>query len=198
MKICLLTKNEGKLKAARCIFDKHGIVLLPVSTEYPEIQADSSLEIARYSAKQAAKDLNTPVIREDHSLFIEALGIPGPYVNYIEKKIPADKINKIIHLLNNNRGWFEVATVYAEPDGKTFEYTFKVPMTFGNESKGLNPTGWNGLIRLNEETRAITEYPEEERLHIWNKGYEAIVKYLVDSKKLSFQKHPPKYTTSTS
>jgi len=34
---------------------------------------------------QAAKELNNPAIREDHSLFIEALGIPGPYTNYIEK-----------------------------------------------------------------------------------------------------------------
>jgi len=178
MKIHLLTKNEGKLKAARSTFDKYEIELLPVDKEYPEIQAESSLEIARHSAVQAARDLNSPVIREDHSLFIEALGIPGPYMNYVEKKISADKILEIIDFLGNRNGWFEVSTVYAEPDGKTFEYTFKVPMTFGKESKGENPRGWNGLIRLQGETRAITEYPEEERLHIWNEGYEAVAKYL--------------------
>lgn len=178
MKIYLLTKNEGKLKAARHTFDKYGITLLSVNKEHHEIQADSSLEIAKFSAQQAALDLNTPVIREDHSLFIEALGIPGPYINYVEKKISVDTITKIIDFLGNNKGWFEVATVYAEPNGKIFEYTFKVPMTFGKESKGNNPKGWNGLIRLNKETRAITEYPEEERLHIWNEGYEAVARYL--------------------
>lgn len=178
MEIYLLTKNEGKLKAAKSTFDKYGIKLLPVEKEYPEIQANSSLEIARNSAQQAARELRAPVVREDHSLFIEALGIPGPYMNYIEKKISADQISKIIDFLGNNRGWFEVATVYAEPDGKTFEYTFKVPMTFGKESKGENPRGWNGLIRLGEETRAITEYPEEERLPLWNQGYEAVAKHL--------------------
>lgn len=178
MEIYLLTKNEGKLKAARSIFDKYGIKLLSVDKDYPEIQADSSLEIARHSAQQAAIDLNAPVIREDHSLFIEALGIPGPYMNYMEKKLPVSIITKIIDFLGNNRGWFEVATVYAEPNGKTFEYVFKVPMTFGKESKGDNPKGWNGLIRLQEETRAITEYPEEERLHVWNQGYEAVAKKL--------------------
>ena len=180
MKVYLLTKNEGKLKAAQSTFDKYGIILLSVDKEYPEIQADSSLEIAKYSAQQAARDLKAPVIREDHSLFIEALGVPGPYMNYIEKKIPANLISKIIEVIGNNRGWFEVATVYAEPDGKTFEYVFKVPMTFGKEPKGDNPRGWNGLIRLNKETRSITEYPEEERLNIWNKGYEAIAKHLMN------------------
>lgn len=181
MEIYLLTKNEGKLKAARSVFDKYGIKLLPVEKEYPEIQAESSLEIARYSAQQAAIELKAPVIREDHSLFIETLGIPGPYMNYVEKKISPELVAKLIDFLGNNRGWFEVSTVYAEPNGKTIENTFKVPMTFGAKSKGENPKGWNGLIRLNEETRAITEYPEEERLHIWNQGYEAIAKKLIIS-----------------
>ena len=180
MEIYLLTKNEGKISAAQSVFDKYGIKLLPVNKEYPEIQAETSLEIARHSALQASKDLNSPVIREDHSLFIEALGIPGPYMNYMEKKISPELVAKLIDFLDNNRGWFEVATVYAEPSGKVFEYTFEVPITFGKEPKGDNSKGWSGLIRLNDETRAITEYPEEERLHIWNQGYEVIARRVVD------------------
>lgn len=179
MEIYLLTKNESKLSAARSVFDKYGIKLLPVNKEYPEIQAETSLEIARHSAQQAANDLKAPVIREDHSLFVEALGIPGPYMNYMEKKISPELLIKLVDFLGNNRGWFEVATVYAEPNGKVIEHTFKVPITFGKEPKGDNPKGWNGLIRLNEETRAITEYPEQERLHIWNQGFEVIAKRVV-------------------
>lgn len=176
--IYLVTGNPGKLMAASSVFGKYGITLLPVEKDYPEIQAETSLEVARFTALQAAKDLNAPAIREDHSLFIEALGIPGPYTSYIEKKIPAEKLAELIKLLGNNRGYFEVATVYAEPDGKTFESVFKVPMSFGEEIKGENPKGWNGLIRLLDEQRAITEYPEEERLHIWNQGYEKVARYL--------------------
>jgi inosine/xanthosine triphosphate pyrophosphatase family protein len=176
--IYLVSRNPGKLMAANSIFGQYGITLLPVEKDYPEIQADSSLEIARHTALQAAEDLNAPAVREDHSLFINALGIPGPFTNYIEKKIPAQRLAEIIKLLGDNSGYFEVATVYAEPDGKTFEYVFQVPMTFGGEIKGENPKGWNGLIRLLDETRAITEYPEEERLHIWSQGYQQVAKYL--------------------
>jgi len=121
MKIYLVTKNQGKLLAAKSVFDKYKIEIQNVEKDYPEIQADISLEIAKYTALEAAKELNTPAVREDHSLFIEALGILGPYTNYIEKKIPADKLALLIRQLGNNKGHFEVATVLAYPNGKTFE-----------------------------------------------------------------------------
>lgn len=177
-KIYLLTKNLGKLKAANSVFNKYNIELQPIEKEFPEIQADTSLEIARYSAIQAAKELGVPVVREDHSLFIDTLGIPGPYINYVEKKISTELLTKILNILQDNKGKFVVATVYAEPNGETFEYSFEVPMTFGSEVKGDDARGWNGLIRLQDESRAITEYPEEERLHIWNQGYEAVAKHI--------------------
>lgn len=178
MSIYLVTKNEGKVKAANSVFLPVGVELKPVERDYPEIQADTSLEIAKHTALEAAKELNTPAIREDHSLYIHALGIPGPFTAYIERKIPTEKLLELLSHYSDRTGHFEVATVYAEPDGTTFEHTFEVPMTFGTESKGENPKGWNGLIRLGEETRAITEYPEEERLNIWNQGYQKVADYL--------------------
>lgn len=178
MKIYLVTKNQGKLLAAKSVFDKLEIEVQSVEKDYPEIQADSSLEIAKYTAMEAAKELNALVVREDHSLFIEALGIPGPYTNYMEKKIPADKLVRLIKQLGNNKGYFEVATVLAYPNGETFEYVFQIPMTFGEESKSITLNSWNEIIRLNNETRAITEYPETERFYLWNQGYEAVAKHL--------------------
>jgi XTP/dITP diphosphohydrolase len=178
MDVYLVTKNPGKLKAAKSVFDVCNIHLLPVEKDYPEIQAATSLEIARFTALQAAKDLGAPAIREDHSFFIHALGVPGPYTSYMEKRIEPEKLLKIINCLKDDTGHFEVATVYAESNGETFEYTFQVPITLGKEVKGKNPHGWNGLIRLYDEERAITEYPEEERLSIWNEGYRAVAKYI--------------------
>lgn len=176
--VYLVTKNPGKLMAAKNAFDKYDIKIITPDKDYPEMQADTSLEIARVIAIQAAKELNTPTIREDHSLFIHALGIPGPYINYIEKKISAEKLLEILKNFSDRTGHFEIATVCAEPNGKIFEYVFQVPTTFGEEIKGSNPKGWNGLIRIGDETRAITEYPEGERLHIWSQGYEAVAKHI--------------------
>jgi inosine/xanthosine triphosphate pyrophosphatase family protein len=97
-----------------------------LSKEYDEIQADSSLEIARYQALKAAKENNVSVIREDHSLFFDKLGIPGPYTNYIERKISAELLIDLLG--DNNKGYFEIATVYAEPNGKTKEFVFRIPI----------------------------------------------------------------------
>ena len=177
-RIYVLTKNPGKLQAARSAFAQFNIEINSLDLDIPEIQADASLEIARHAAVQAAKNSDQPVVREDHSLFIHALCIPGPYTTYIEKKISAEKLLTLIKFLGDNTGHFEVATVLAQPSGETFEHTFQVPMTFGKKVKGEDAKGWNGIIRLLGEERAITEYPEEERLPIWNQGYLVVAKYL--------------------
>lgn len=176
--IYLVTKNQGKLIAAKSVFNSKNIELLIVKKDYSEIQADNSIEIARHTAIQAAKELNAPAIREDHSLFIHAINFPGPFSNYMEKNVRPEILLKILNCFNDRSGHFHVATVYAEPNGKTFEFVFEVPITFGVEIKGQNFQKWDGLIRINSEKRALTEYPESERLHIWNQGYAAVAKHI--------------------
>jgi len=175
----IVTKNPSKRMAAKKAFDKYNIETLFVDKEYPEVQADTSLEIARFTALQAAKELNMPVIREDHSLFINALGIPGPYTTYFEKKISAGKILKMLEKEQDRSGYFEVATVYARPDGFTKELTFRVPIELAKEEKGGLQKGWARIIMLANENRTIAEYPEEERIDVWNKNYEEIAKWLL-------------------
>lgn len=167
--------------AARSAFRDFDIKLLPVEKDYPEIQAETSLEVAKYTAIQAAREINAPAIREDHSLFIHALGFPGPFTNIVEKKISARILLKILKNFKDRTGHFEIATVYAKPSGKTFEHVFKVPITFGASIKGRDKEGWDGIIRLYDEKRALTEYPESERIDTWNKGYKAVAKHIVSS-----------------
>lgn len=165
--------------AAQSVFKDFDIKLISVEKDYPEIQAETSLEIAKYTALQVAKEIDAPAIREDHSLFIHALNFPGPFTNFVEKKINVQNLLKILKNFKDRTGHFEIAIVYAEPNGETFEYVFQVPVTFGTEIKGENQRGWDGIIRLNNEKRALTEYPESERVDIWNKGYKAVAKHIL-------------------
>lgn len=183
MKINLITRNPIKIKAAYGVFNKYNIQLSTIEKDYPEIQASTSLEIAKHTALEAAKEFNMPAIREDHSLFIHALNLPGPYVAYVEKILLAEKVIEICQKFNDFTGHFEVASVIASPNGQTFEYVFQIPLTFGFEIKGENPIGWDGIIRLLDETRAIAEYPEDKRLHIWSQGYEKIAQYILEKAK---------------
>lgn len=179
MNVYLVTRNSGKLRAANEVF-KGGLVrLLPVDTDYPEIQADTNLEIARYTGLQAAKDLNAPVIREDHGLYLKGLGgVPGPYVRFFEQHVPNGQLLSLLERAHDRSGYFEVATVLAFPNGETEGFVFQVPFTIAYEERGLLQSGWNQLIVLDGETRTLAEYPEEERLHIWNQNYLKIRQYL--------------------
>src|SRR3989338_6417687 len=96
-KVYVITRNKGKLLAAQKAFSGAGIELGVINKEYPEIQADSNIEIARFTALGAAKEFKVPVVREDHGLFINALGgFPGPYTSYFEKTIPVGKLLEML------------------------------------------------------------------------------------------------------
>lgn len=179
MLVNILTKNPGKRAAAKKLFDEYKIGVNFIDKDFPEIQAENSLEIAKFTAVSASKELNIPVIREDHSLVINALGIPGPYTSYIEKKLPAGKILKIIADEKDRSGYFEIATVYAEPNGSTKEFVYRVPIEIATEEKGNLQNGWARIIRLKEETRTFAEYPEEKRLDVWNQNYKSIAEWLL-------------------
>ena len=172
MNIYLVTKNLGKLAAAQSVFNDSEITLLPVDKDYPEIQADSSIEVARYTSLEVAKEKGLPAIREDHSIFISALGnTPGPFMSYFEKKVSADLLLQLLLNAEDRKGYFEVGTALAYPDGEVQEFVFRVPFTLAKEKRGTLQNGWNQLIILDGETRTLAEYPEIERLHIWNQSY---------------------------
>lgn len=179
--INLITKNPGKLFSAQSAFNKHGIGINQITNDFLEIQADTNLEIARYTAILAAKELKMPMIREDHGLTITALGFPGPYVSFTEKYLPVNKLLEILSTQKDRSGFVEIATVYAEPNGFTLEYSYKVPIYFANKIIVPDPrNGWDGIIRLAGETRTLTEYPEAERVSVWNKNYISIAKFLIN------------------
>ncbi len=179
MAIYIITKNPGKKSAALSIFKPLGIEVEFVDKEYLEIQADTSLEIARYGAVQAARDLGQPAIREDHSLFIHALNFPGPYTNYFEKRISCLQLLQLMSQTSDRSGHFELALVYAEPNGKTKDFIFTVPITLSTEERGTLLSGWARLLMLEGDTRTLAEYPEAERTHVWNKNYQDIADLLV-------------------
>ncbi len=73
--VYLITENPDKIKSAKKAFEDTNINLKHIDENYPEIQASSSLKIARYTVTKALEDHNKPVIREDHSIYLNA--IPG-------------------------------------------------------------------------------------------------------------------------
>lgn len=162
--------------AAKRAFEKHGVEVNFIKKEYPEIQADTSLEIAASTAKTAAKELGIPVIREDHSFFVNALGIPGPYCNYFERALGTEGLLKMLKKFLDRSAYFEIATVYALPDGKIKTWVGRVPIIIACEPRGDLSRGWDAVLMFENEKRTFAEYPMEERIDVWNENFEKIAK----------------------
>lgn len=95
-KAYLITGNQDKLDSAEKAFESKGVELKQLEIDEPEIQASSSLEVARHTVEQVNQGLEAPVIREDHSLYLDAIQeFPGPYLSYFDKRLPAEKLLKL-------------------------------------------------------------------------------------------------------
>lgn len=175
----LLTQNKGKIAAAQLEFSGLDVEVVPANREYFEIQADTSLEIAKYSAIEAAKETGMITIREDHGLFINYLGFPGPYMQFIERALPLEKLLKLLENVEDRSGYFELGACVAFPDGTTKDFSYRVPINIKKEVIVADPRGgWNSVICLAGEERAFTEYPSEERTKVWSKNFEEIAKII--------------------
>lgn len=176
--VYLLTANKGKALAAEKAFSKLCIEVKAIKSDIPEIQADSSLEIARHAALIAAKELNAPVIREDHSMFINALNnFPGPYIAYFDYNMPVEKLLKMMEGEADRNGYFELAAVYATPEGKTKEYVYRVPVEIATEKKGES-NNWDKVIRHPGSSTTFAETNEINNLDVWNRNFARIAEDL--------------------
>jgi len=174
-----MTKNKGKLAAAQSVFDKYSIEVRSLDFEVPEIQADTSIDVAKNMVLQAFEKFKEPIIREDHSLFIDEINFPGPFMAFAEKNISAEKLSLMLKNLSSTSGRFELAAAFADKEGTIHEFSYTVPVVFETTPRGIPSDGWNQLIRFPEEKRVFTEYPSEERNHIWSKNYEEIVRLIL-------------------
>lgn len=178
--VYLITRNKGKLLAARRAFSKFKIELKQIAKDYPEIQADSSIEVARHTVAEAVKEFGVPVIREDHSLFIKALGgFPGPYTNYFDRTIPAELLLKMMSSFKDRSAYMELAAAFALPNGGMFDFAYKIPLKISESVRG-SIGNWNKILILKDDKETFAEVTEESRVDMWSKNYENIAKKILE------------------
>lgn len=178
MKVGVITKNPGKIKIVEYVFPKYDIDFEYIDKEFPEIQATTSKEIAEFTVREAAKELNMPVVREDASLYIRALGFPGPFTAYLEKMIPASKLLKILEPFEDRSGYFESAVSFCEPNKNPVTFVERFEIEVNNKETGdlVPPKDWDRILKFKGESRTFAQYPIEERIPIWAKPYEELAR----------------------
>lgn len=180
-KIYLLTGNQDKIDTANLVFSKYDIEVFPLELNIAEIQAATSQEIARAMAIEAYKLTRKPIIREDHSFYIDELGFPGPFMAYADKTISVEQLLKIADTLDSRDAHFELAATYVDASGKTHDFSYNVPLTIGKEIKGNDKLRWERLMMFKGDTKTFAQLSKDDRAEVWTKNYEEIAKIIKNS-----------------
>ena len=177
--IHFLTQNPFKVTTAQLAMSSFNIKVVPIALDISEIQANTNAEIARHGATLAARETGFPVMREDHGFYLNAFpGWPGPYMAHTERIIPPEDVLQLLE--NKDRtGYFEMALAYAKPNGELIEYSFRLPTNITSSIKpGGKDFGWDSIIRLEHDPRALSEYPQEDRYELFTQNYVQLAKKL--------------------
>lgn len=179
MIIHFLSQNSFKINTAQMAMKPYGIEVVPIELNIPEIQAETNLEIAVHGTKKAVKKINQPIMREDHGFYLNAFsGWPGPYMSYTEPLIPAKDLLKLI-AGKNRTGYFKMALAYAEPGNEILKFSFQVPVTIAEKlMPGDKDFGWDSIICLKDDSRTLSEYPQQDRYSLFSQNFINLAKQL--------------------
>ena len=163
-KLTLITGNTEKINIARAALQGTGIFLDAQKIACPEIQCDDIEEIAKFSAKYASNYLKSNVIKIDSGLFIEALdGFPGPYSEYVERKLKAEHIIRLMQGIQNRSAYYKEAMAYCEYG--------KEPIVFLTHTNGRISTtvdgnlGWefDKIFIWGDDDKTMANFTDEQR-----------------------------------
>lgn len=192
MIISLITGNHFKIETAQLALKPFNIIVEGYKTELPEIQDDLVSEIAYHTAIEEARNLNKPVMREDHGFAIEALdGFPGPYMAFVERKLSPQQVLNLMKNEKNRNATFDLALTYVDPINKIqHELVSKVKCKIITEIKtdenmsednSYDP-GWSSIIAFRNDDRSWAQFPYQERMEAFVTNYKELGKMLTNEK----------------
>ena len=183
-KITYVTGNWAKIASAKQALEPLGYEVDNIKMETPEIQADDVTEVAKYSAKWAANELNKPVLKNDSGLFIKSLkGFPGVYTHYADDTIGEDGVLKLMEGIEDREAYFKESLAYCEPN--------KEPVVFEGITKGridIKKSGtygwsWDFIFIPEGETKTLGCFKDEDRWKFWSlDAYKKLTEYLENKK----------------
>ena len=169
MRLAFITSNPGKVEEAKRYFEPLGVEIYQLKMEYPEIQADTLEEVARFGVEWLGKRLDVPFFLDDSGLFIDALnGFPGVYSAYVYRTLGIDGILKLMKGVKNRNAHFR--SVIAYWDGEVHLFTGRVDGEIINEKRGSGGFGFDSIFVPEGFTRTFAEMTTEEKNLISHRG----------------------------
>ncbi len=165
-KLLYLTTNKYKIKEAKKhLVKKYGlkIEIKKPDFEVIEIQADSSIEVAKFSVKYAAEKLKRAVLKSDTALYIDFLGgLPGPYNAYFDKQVGVEKFLRMLEGVKNRKARLEHSLGFCEPGGKPKVFTGGSTGRIATKARG-GVGRWHDFFYIPDgETATLSQLREKD------------------------------------
>ena len=180
MEILFITGNKEKIAICNTILNKENIVVKAMKIDCPEIQSDDNEIIAIESARYASNFLKANVVKVDTGFYIEALnGFPGPYSEYVERKLDALDILKMMENKLNRNAYYKEVLAYCEYGSEPIIFTTYTYGTISNMLSGDKGYNFDRIFICNGDSKTIGNYDLEERAKKYsNDNWKSLVKYL--------------------
>lgn len=180
MEILFITGNKEKLAIANTVLKELDIKVKSKKIECPEIQSDDNETIAIESAKYASNITKSNVIKIDTGFYIEALnGFPGPYAEYVERKIDAEDILKMMENKSNRNAYYKEVLAYCEYGNEPVIFTTFTYGTIYEKLSGDKGYNYDRIFICENDSKTMANYEQNERAKKYNnENWKQLVKYL--------------------
>ena len=180
MEILFITGNKEKIAIASTILNKENIKVNAMKIECPEIQSDDNETIAMASSKYASNLTQNNVVKVDTGFYIEALnGFPGPYAEYVERKLDAQDILKMMANKTNRTAYYKEVLAYCEYGKEPITFTTYTYGKISTELSGNEGYNYDRIFICDGDEKTMANFNQKQRAEKYShKNWEKLVEHL--------------------
>ncbi len=168
--IYFVTSNRHKYEEVKKII---GYEMEMVSMPYPEIQADSLEEVAKYGIDYLKDKIEGEFFIEDSGLFIKALnGFPGVFSSYVFKTIGNEGIIRLMKGIEDRKAEFVSVIAYYDDD-KIHIFKGICKGKIAEEIRGNKGFGYDPIFIAEGSNKTFGEMEMEEKNKYSHRGKSA-------------------------
>ena len=179
-KIIFITGNKEKLEIAKAAAKGSSFEIISKDINCPELQEDDTSSIAKYSAKFASDKLKENVVKIDSGLFIEALnGFPGPYSNYVERKLDAKDILELMKNKKNRRAYYKESLAFCEFNKEAIVFESFTEGEISSELSGIYGLNFDRIFIVKGDIMTMANLDDKERIKRYtNENWKKLIEFL--------------------
>jgi inosine triphosphate pyrophosphatase len=175
--ITFITGNQSK---AEYLAKYLGFPVDHMKLDLDEIQSLDLKEIVEHKVRQAFEIIKSPVIVEDVSLELEALGgLPGPFIRFFVEKVPFETICSMVNGKTRNA---VARCVFGYYDGKRLKlFEGKLDGEIPEKPAGDKGFGWDQIFipKGYTVTRASLNEEDDRKTYLQIKPFAKLKEFLL-------------------